>query len=120
MDEAHCISQWGEGFRPSYARIGTLRALAPPGTPFFITSATLPPKILDDVMDRLGFSPQTPVIQLSNNRINIMLTVREMQHNKASMKDLDFIIGIDAKCMGELRRTIVYCDTLVLIQLKKR
>ena len=91
-----------------------MRALTP-GTPFFITSATLPPKILDDVMDRLGFSPQTPVIQLSNNCINIMLTVREMQHKKVSMKDLDFIIGTDAKCAEELRQTIVYCDTFVFV-----
>ena len=110
MDEAHCVSQWGEGFRPSYAQIGTLRALAPPGTPFFITSATLPPKVLDDVMDSLGFSPQTPVIRLSNNHTNIMLTVREMQHKKATMKDLDFLISTEAKCTGDLRRTIVYYE----------
>lgn len=111
VDEAHCISQWGEEFRPAYARIGTLRALTPPNTPFFVTSATMPPKILEDVMNRLGFASSTPIIQLSNNRPNVQLTIREMIHSKSSFRDLDFLVPEGVQSTEVLQRAIVYLDT---------
>lgn len=111
VDEAHCISQWGETFRPSYSRLGSLRALFPPETPFFITSATLPPKMLDDVKTRLGFRDDCATFVISNNRPNIYLEVREMKHPKLSFRDLDFVLNPSAKKLRDLKRTIVYFDT---------
>lgn len=111
IDEVHCISQWGPTFRPSYLRLGVLRALLPSGTPFFITSATLPTKMLDDVRALLGFKETTPVIKISNNRPNIYLEVREMMHSKVSLKDLDFVAPLWVRSTPNLTRTIVYVDT---------
>ncbi|KAJ7037743.1 P-loop containing nucleoside triphosphate hydrolase protein, partial [Mycena alexandri] len=52
-DEAQCVSKWGD-FRPEYKIAGTLRHLIPKDIPFYITSATLPPDVLHDVMLTLG------------------------------------------------------------------
>ncbi|KAJ6600054.1 P-loop containing nucleoside triphosphate hydrolase protein, partial [Mycena sp. CBHHK59/15] len=46
IDEAHCISQWGDNFRAEYAELGTLRAFVPLQVPFLVASATLPPPVL--------------------------------------------------------------------------
>ncbi|EIM79139.1 uncharacterized protein STEHIDRAFT_163962 [Stereum hirsutum FP-91666 SS1] len=48
LDEAHCITQWGDSFREIYAKLGTLRAFAA-YTPFLATSATLTPKDLTSI-----------------------------------------------------------------------
>ncbi|KAJ3822554.1 P-loop containing nucleoside triphosphate hydrolase protein [Lentinula raphanica] len=46
VDEAHCISQWGDKFRPIYQQLGTLRAFVPAQVPFLATSATMQPTVL--------------------------------------------------------------------------
>ncbi|KAG1898743.1 P-loop containing nucleoside triphosphate hydrolase protein, partial [Suillus fuscotomentosus] len=40
IDEAHCLTDWGE-FRPEYKELGRLRYILPPAVPIMITSATL-------------------------------------------------------------------------------
>ncbi|KAJ3744571.1 P-loop containing nucleoside triphosphate hydrolase protein [Lentinula raphanica] len=46
VDEAHCISQWGDKFRPIYQQLGTLRAFVPDQVSFLATSATMQPTVL--------------------------------------------------------------------------
>ncbi|MGI8745795.1 MAG: RecQ family ATP-dependent DNA helicase [Bryobacteraceae bacterium] len=54
VDEAHCISDWGHDFRPSYRRIvRTLRAL-PPNLPVLATTATANIRVLSDIVQQLG------------------------------------------------------------------
>ncbi len=55
VDEAHCISQWGYDFRPSYLHIATLRALHP-GVPFLALTATATARVVDDIQAQLLFS----------------------------------------------------------------
>jgi ATP-dependent DNA helicase RecQ len=52
VDEAHCVSQWGYDFRPSYLRIATLRA-ALPGIPLLALTASATPPVLEDIAVRL-------------------------------------------------------------------
>lgn len=54
IDEAHCISEWGYDFRPSYLEIANLRELIP-NVPFLALTATAIPKVVDDIQDRLEF-----------------------------------------------------------------
>jgi len=53
IDEAHCVSEWGHDFRPSYARLGQIRERL--GNPQTIAlTATATPTVRDDVVKTLG------------------------------------------------------------------
>lgn len=52
VDEAHCISQWGHEFRPSYRRISTIRDLFPDKSLIALT-ATATPDVKQDIIDTL-------------------------------------------------------------------
>ncbi len=54
VDEAHCISQWGYDFRPSYLRIQELRERLP-DIPVLALTATATPQVATDIMQKLGF-----------------------------------------------------------------
>lgn len=54
VDEAHCISQWGYDFRPSYLKIAELRELLPK-VPFLALTATATPEVTKDIQQKLLF-----------------------------------------------------------------
>ncbi|HTM92668.1 MAG TPA: DEAD/DEAH box helicase, partial [Flavisolibacter sp.] len=61
VDEAHCISQWGYDFRPSYLRIAELRKELP-GVPVLALTASATAEVQQDICERLT-SPLTPLRQ---------------------------------------------------------
>ena len=54
IDEAHCISQWGYDFRPSYLSIAEIRKMKP-DAPILALTATATPDVINDIMDKLKF-----------------------------------------------------------------
>jgi ATP-dependent DNA helicase RecQ len=54
VDEAHCISQWGYDFRPSYLKITELRNELP-NVPFIAVTASATPKVQQDICEKLEF-----------------------------------------------------------------
>ena len=59
VDEAHCISQWGYDFRPSYLKIADIRKIKP-DVPVLALTATATPQVVEDIQDKLqGSSTRT-------------------------------------------------------------
>ena len=57
VDEAHCISQWGYDFRPSYLRIAAIRQELP-GVPVLALTASATAAVQRDICDRLSVDPE--------------------------------------------------------------
>lgn len=75
VDEAHCISQWGYDFRPSYLGIRELRRIAP-HAPVLALTATATPTVANDICHELEFKPDANTICDSFARDNINYLVR--------------------------------------------
>ena len=110
VDEAHCISQWGYDFRPSYLKIAEIRAIIANSpspiaqrasnnqVPILALTATATPEVVDDIQERLAFREKN-VMRKSFARANISYVVRETN------KKADEIVHILSKVAGS---AIVY------------
>ena len=74
VDEAHCISQWGYDFRPSYLRIAEIRKMLP-DTPILALTASATEMVAKDIMERLGFK-EPNILRSSFARPNLAYAVR--------------------------------------------
>ena len=88
VDEAHCISQWGYDFRPSYLKISEIRRIKP-DVPILALTATATPRVVDDIQYRLGFKEKN-VFRMSFERKNLAYIVR-----KTSDKENDTVRLLD-------------------------
>ena len=75
VDEAHCISQWGYDFRPSYLRISDLRRIVGEEVPVLALTASATPEVTADIMKHLGFR-EPRVFSKSFTRENLSYIVR--------------------------------------------
>jgi len=78
IDEAHCISQWGYDFRPSYLKIASLRDHISEKVPFLALTASATPQVIDDIMNKLAFREKN-VLRTSFDRKNISYLVRKVE-----------------------------------------
>lgn len=92
IDEAHCISEWGYDFRPSYMKIAELRELVS-DVPFLALTATAIPKVVDDIQDKLLFKEKN-VFRKSFERKNIVYLVRHVEDkNKYLIETINKVKG---------------------------
>ena len=111
VDEAHCISEWGETFRKDYADLGRLRSYVPTHIPFLVTSATMPPVVLLDIQNKLEFEIlNTFIINLGNDRPNITPIVARMAGAASNLTALDFVLD-ELRSHNPLKRTIIFFNS---------
>jgi ATP-dependent DNA helicase RecQ len=106
IDEAHCISEWGHDFRPSYLRLGAARErLGNP--PALALTATATPRVRGDIAERLRL--RDPVVLIAPAyRANLRLSVEIVPGPAKS--------GAVGRRIRALRRPgIIYCATTVAV-----
>jgi ATP-dependent DNA helicase RecQ len=62
IDEAHCISQWGHDFRPSYLKIQSLLSLIRPKPVILALTATATPQVREDIRQMLQIKQEHVVV----------------------------------------------------------
>lgn len=114
VDEAHVVSRWGAGFRKRYGELGMVRAFLPRGTPIVALSATLPPRVHDDVLKRLQYPKNGYIsINVGNDRPNVSLVIRAIQHTMTTYADLDFLIPNGVTNPSGILKTFIYADNVL-------
>ncbi|KIK21473.1 hypothetical protein PISMIDRAFT_82930, partial [Pisolithus microcarpus 441] len=92
IDEAHCLTDWGE-FRPEYHELGRLHYVLPRSVPLLVTSATITKAMHRDITHLLHMCPsRTVTVCQSSNRPNIKIGVKKIKYALNSFADLTFLI----------------------------
>jgi ATP-dependent DNA helicase RecQ len=112
VDEAHCISQWGYDFRPSYKKIADIRELFPE-VPVLALTATATPGVVEDIQDQLKFNTKN-LFQKSFYRSNLAYVVRESENKEEMLlKILSSIGGSGIVYVRNRKKTKEYASLLV-------
>lgn len=112
VDEAHCISQWGYDFRPSYLKIAELREYFPSVNIIAVT-ASATDEVVEDIQNKLSFKTKN-VFKQSFERKNIRYVVQkeENKFNKA-LKIIKNIGGSGIIYVRNRKRTEEICKWLI-------
>ena len=111
VDEAHCISQWGYDFRPSYLSIANIRKELP-AIPILALTATATPEVIDDIQERLHFRKKH-VFKMSFVRKNLVYVVRHTSNKSGQLIHiLNSITGSAIVYVRSRQRTKEYADVL--------
>jgi len=113
IDEAHCISQWGYDFRPSYLKIASLRERIATDVPFLALTATATPNVIEDIMVKLAFREKN-VLRTSFARKNISYLVRQVEEKGTYLvKTLDKVTGSGIVYVRSRKRSKEVAEMLV-------
>ncbi|KDN41092.1 hypothetical protein RSAG8_07646, partial [Rhizoctonia solani AG-8 WAC10335] len=103
-----------------YRGLGHIRARLPRGIPVSAVSATLRPKVKQDVLSTLGFSADASKyvdINIGNERKNVYIGVRSMKFPSSSFRDLSILVPSDAATPLNIPKAIVHIDNVIDVTL---
>lgn len=104
VDEAHCVSQWGQDFRPSYLGIADFIATMPQRPVVAAFTATATPRVADDIARLLGLSDPVRVTT-GFDRPNLHFAVDQLSDKRKVARVAAFALERPAES------GIVYCST---------
>ncbi len=111
IDEAHCISQWGYDFRPSYLKVAEVRELIPQ-VPVLALTATATPQVVEDIMEKLHFKTKN-VFQKSFARDNLAYVVRYSEDKEEQLvRILKGVPGSGVVYVRNRKKTREYAELL--------
>jgi ATP-dependent DNA helicase RecQ len=106
VDEAHCISEWGHDFRPSYLRLGEARERLG-GPPALALTATATPRVRGDIAERLRL--RDPLVLVAPaHRENLRLSVEMVPGGEKAP-------AAGRRIRGLHRPGIIYCATTTAV-----
>lgn len=112
VDEAHCISQWGYDFRPSYLKIAEVRSFFPEA-PVLALTATATPSVAEDIQKQLKFA-EFHTLSKSFRRENISYVVRNVNDKLGEL--LHVLSRIQASAIVYVRRRNTAEEIAVFLQ----
>ena len=104
VDEAHCVSQWGQDFRPSYLQIGDFIASLPTRPAVCALTATATERVRDDIVRLVGLSDPYRVVT-GFDRPNLFFSVERLEPKKKLARIAAYALSHEGDS------GIVYCST---------
>ena len=113
IDEAHCLSEWGEDFRPDYKELHQLRSFFK--VPILALTATSTEKIKSDIMASFHLdSENTDIVSKSPNRENIHISCQKKASNDYE-KELSWLME-HIRSQGKMKKKpIIYCRSIDMV-----
>ena len=111
VDEAHCISQWGYDFRPSYLEIANIRTLLP-DIPVLALTATATPQVVEDICEKLSINTYS-----TNQTSSTGFCIYRMSFER---KNLTYLVKNSADKLHELIHVFTHTDGAAIVYVRSR